>query len=300
MRNALCLAILSLIAAVPAGAAPLSGVAAGPGGAAVAGTLRAAPGTGAGEQVLDLALLRPAATAPITAYDVELTKRLHAIAISADFRSFLHEHAEQPDASGHFRLAMTFPHAGVWHVYADATPSGLGQQVLRFELDLGGPGLARPSLRRSGLDGKDGRYGARFAALDLRAGHEAELRLTLLRDGKPAPDVTPYLGVAAHAVFIDTADLSYLHAHAAPAGAMHHDMPGMEKQGMEKQGMEKQGTKMRKMEMQGMEMPLAADAPVDPMLALHVEPPRPGAYALWVQFMAGGAVRTVPFVVAVR
>jgi hypothetical protein len=33
---------------------------------------------------------------------------------------------------------------------------------------------------------------------------------------------------------------------------------------------------------------------------LHVQPPKAGTYKLWVQFIGGGKVRTVPFVVAVR
>ena len=79
-------------------------------------------------------------------------------------------------------------------------------------------------------------YGVRFDTLDLRVGQDAELNLHILRDGQPAPDATPYLGVAAHAVFISAADLTYVHAHTAPAAAsaagdtgtaMQHRMTGM-------------------------------------------------------------------------
>ncbi len=126
----------------------------------------------------------------------------------------------------------------------------------------------------------------------MKAGQEAELRLHLLRDGGPAPDVTPYLGVAAHAVFIGAADLTYVHAHAAPAtapmtggtgAAMKHDMPGMA--GMDMPGMG--GAALR------------PGTRVSPDLTLHVRAPKAGTYLLWLQFMAGGQVRTVPFVVSV-
>jgi len=43
------------------------------------------------------------------------------------------------------------------------------------------------------------------------AGQEAQLTLHLLRDKKPAPDLAPFLGVAAHAAFIDASDLTYIH-----------------------------------------------------------------------------------------
>ena len=38
---------------------------------------------------------------------------------------------------------------------------------------------------------------------------------------------------------------------------------------------------------------------VSPDLTLHVRAPKAGTYLLWLQFTAGGQVRTVPFVVAV-
>jgi len=64
---------------------------------------------------------------PVTRHNVELSKRLHLIAVSGDLRTFVHEHGDKPDARGHFRIAMTLPHSGLWHVYADAMPAGLGQ-----------------------------------------------------------------------------------------------------------------------------------------------------------------------------
>ena len=263
----------------------------------VAATLAAAPEAGgpAGAQVLDVAMTRLGTGRAVTRYETKLSKQLHLIAVSGDLRTFVHEHGDKPDASGRFRVRMAFPHAGLWHVYADAVPAGLGQQVMRFDLDLGvagTPGAPPTPPQPTGLEGADGRYGIRFDALDLRAGQEAELRLHILRDGEPAPDLTPYLGVAAHAVLISAADLAYVHAHAAPAAApaaggtgtaMKHDMTGMA----------------------GMDMPGLGGAPmrpgtkIPPDLTLHLRAPRAGTYLLWLQFMAAGQVRTVPFVVPV-
>ena len=50
--------------------------------------------------------------------------------------------------------------------------------------------------------------------------------------------------------------------------------------------------------MGAMTMPEGANVPAD--LELHIEPPRAGLYKLWIQFLGGGRVRTVPFVLAVR
>ena len=43
--------------------------------------------------------------------------------------------------------------------------------------------------------------------------------------------------------------------------------------------------------------PTGSKLPAD--LVLHVTAPKAGTYLLWLQFSAGGRVRTVPFVVAV-
>jgi len=45
---------------------------------------------------------------------------------------------------------------------------------------------------------------------------------------------------------------------------------------------------------------MPASAKVDPDLSLHLTPPKSGTYALWIQFVGGAEVRTVPFVLSVR
>ena len=276
----------------------------------VSATLTAAPKPGgpSGTEILDVAMARLGTAQPVTRYETELSKQLHLIAVSGDLRGFVHEHGEKPDARGHFRVPMTFPHGGLWHVYADGVPAGLGQQVMRFDLNLRTvPAPEAPSAPQpTGLEGKDGQYGVQFDALDLRARQEAELQLHLLRDGQPAPDVTPFLGVAAHAVFIDAADLSYVHVHAAPAAnptaggtgaAMKHDMTGMAGMDMPEMGRPGGGGHGGMPGMGG--APMRPGTKVSPDLTLHVSAPKAGTYLLWLQFMAGGKVRTVPFVVAV-
>ena len=278
-------AVLGAVLVVPAWAeAPVAGVYALPQGAAkVTARLAVSPGPGL-RRTLDVAMVPVGGTAPVVRYETELSKELHLIAVSADLRDFVHEHAGRPGRDGHFRVAMRFPHGGPWHVYADAVPQGMGQQVMRFDVGLGaGPagGEAKPDLAATGLEARDGRYAARFDKVELRAGEEVPLSLHLLRDGRPAPDVVPFLGVAAHAVFIDAGDLSYVHVHAAPAGM------AMGEGGMGMAGMP------------GMGPPLAAGSHVASNLVLHVRAPRAGTSILWVQFAAGGATRTVRFVVPV-
>ena len=272
----------------------------------VGATLVATPGRG-GVEMLDIAMTEPGKQHPVAKYETELSKQLHVIAVSSDFRIFVHEHADWPAANGHFRVAVPLPRPGLYHVYADGVPSGIGQQVMRFELNVGGtpaqPPPAAPAP--SPLGAADGRYTARFDPFDLRAGQESQLSLHLSHDGKPAADVTPFLGVAARAVFIGTADLAYVRVHAMPAAApdtggtgapMQRDLTGTAAAAaVGHQGMA--GIEIP--DGDAMPPPLRAGVGVPPDLTLHVRAPTAGAYLLWIQFTAGGKVRTVPFVVAV-
>ena len=243
-------------------------------------------------QAFGIAMTRLGTRQPITRYDVELTKRLHLIAVSGDFGSFVHEHAEAPGTRGLFQVAMPFPHGGPWHIYADAVPSGLGQQVMRFDLDMPwDPPVAAGPAPAPVLEAADGRYAARFDALQLRAGEDSELRLHLLRDGAPAPDAVPYLGVPAHVVLVGEADLSYTHVHASLAGDAAR--AGAAPHGMTRMG---HGSHAG---MPGMGNPAHGAVPLPPDLVMRMHAPKAGAYRMWVQFMAGGQVRTVPFSVTV-
>ena len=256
------LGLLLALAIFPARAEEIKGVFALAGQTAkVEATLLATPqkdGTG-----LDIVFTRLDQALPLKNFDVELTKQLHLIAIRSDFGDFQHEHVTHIDADGHFRLVMPLG-PGLYHLYADVTPSGLGQQVVRFDLQVGGLKVKAPDLTPTGLEASSGPYTVRFDSLAPVAGNEAMVTLHILKNGQPAPDVQPFLGVPAHAVFIDTDDLSYLHAHpmalktTAPAGL--------------------------------------AQGAVNPDFMLHFTPHKAGVYKLWLQFEGGGALQVVPFV----
>jgi len=275
------------------------------GQAKVSATLAVTPDTGL-RRMLDIAMTPLGGAVPVTRYQTELSKQLHVIAVSSDLRTFVHEHGDRPGSGGHFHVPVAFPYGGLWHVYADGVPQGLGQQVMRFDLVLGGqPAGTQPALSQlTGTHSADGRYSIKFDAFDLKAGQESQLSLHLLRDDKPAPDVVPYLGVAAHAVFIDGSDLTYVHVHAAPTkapgaggtgAAMAHDMTGMQSV----PGVAASGPASTNGDMEGMGAPLPAGSKVQSELTMHVKAPKAGTYVLWIQFNGGGKVRTVQFVVKV-
>lgn len=211
----------------------------------------------------------------IAYFDEELAQELHVLATDSNFSSFLHEHPGKVGSDGRFRVAMKFPKPGVYHVFADAVPTGLGQQVVRFDVSVDAPaGMEAAQPVPAPKEGTDGPYTVQLDQSGLQAGKESMLNLTVLKNGKPARDLGLYLGVPAHAVFVGTDDLAYVHAHAMPADAAKaahgshgsvHDPAG----------------------------------PVSAQMMLHAKPPHAGSYALWIQFMANGEIRTVPFVVNV-
>lgn len=212
---------------------------------------------------------------PIVHFDEELTQELHVLATDSTFSSFLHEHPGKAGPDGRFRVAMNFPKPGVYHVFADAVPTGLGQQVVRFDVSVDAPAGAKSvDPLPASKEGTDGPYTVQLEQSGLQAGKESMLHLMVLKNGKPAQDLGLYLGVPAHAVFVGTDDLAYVHAHAMSAGA----------------GKAAHGSHGSTHDPAG---------PVSAQMMLHAKPPHAGRYALWIQFMADGEIRTVPFVVDV-
>lgn len=213
----------------------------------------------------------------IAQFDEELTQELHVLATDSAFSTFLHEHPGKAGPDGQFRVAMTFPKPGVYHVFADAMPTGLGQQVVRFDVNVSAPPARRPPSRFRPRGRTDGPYTVQLDKAGLQAGKESMLNLTVLKNGKPAQDLGLYLGVPAHAVFVGTDDLAYVHAHAMSADAAKGAHGGHGGHGAAH----------------------PQTGPVSARMMLHAQPPHAGRYALWIQFMASDEIRTVPFVVDV-
>ncbi len=264
----------------PANAATLDGTfALQSGSARTTARLEVEPGSSALARRLTIATFARGARPPIVRYDVDMTKLLHLVIVSDDFRTFLHVHPVL-GGDGRFRIEQSFPRAALYHVYADTMPHGLGQQVFRFDVPIGTGVLAperdaRPSGTSVAIDG----YDVVLSSTHLRAGGESQLGVRVLRNGRLASGMQTYLGAAAHAVFLNARDLTYVHVHPLPAGAHGGDM---------------------NMSMPGMSMSDTTMGTASPDMRLHVAIREPGTYALWLQFRAGGDVHVARFVVSAR
>ena len=145
---------------------------------------------------------------PVTDYDVEHEKELHLIAVRRDFSGFQHVHPVM-DAEGTWRTDLDLT-AGEWRVFADFKASDA--DALTLGNDLAVAGRHRPERSTESTTSQVGRYTVTLEG-DLTAGTDAELTLSVTRDGEPVTDLEPYLGAYGHLVALRAGDLAYLHVH---------------------------------------------------------------------------------------
>ncbi|HEY1653496.1 MAG TPA: hypothetical protein VGF86_00105 [Candidatus Tumulicola sp.] len=231
------------------------------------------------ERQLDTWLTYPGSSRVIRSYRVDMTKYLHMIVISDDFRTFMHVHPKlKPD--GHFLLDQSFPHPGRYHVYTDTTPAGDGQQVFRFDLNLGSATRTSvPILGPPMTTGTAGPYRVNISSDQLSISSESQIAVHIFKDGRPAGDLHPYLGALAHAVFINERDLSYVHVHP------HAIQPGAASPNATAAGTA--DSDMRA---------LPSSEISSPNMLLRVAVHEPGTYKLWLQFRGGSALYVASFV----
>jgi len=152
---------------------------------------------------------------PVTRYTSEHGKDLHLIAVRRDLTGFQHVHPRL-DAGGTWSVAASLSHAGVYRVFADFTPAERRDGLtLGADLSVAGDYMPQPlpaTTRTVEVDG----YTVTLEG-DLEAGGEAELMLSVSKDGQPVTDLQPYLEAYGHLVALRDRDLAYLHVH--PAGS---------------------------------------------------------------------------------
>jgi hypothetical protein len=216
----------------------------------------------------------------ILSYDVDMTKRIHVIVVGDDLRTFLHLHPVLDDR-GTFRIVVTVPKAGLYHVYADGDPHGYGHHVFRFDVPFGSATMTRGVLVRGVPTARTGPYEVTLDRTSVHAGSLASIAVAITKNGRPATDLHPYLGGLAHAVFVNAADLAYLHVHPVPAGSV-AGMSGMSGMGM------------------GNEMPMETlpdSAHIDSRMNLRAMLPSAGTYVLWLQFRGMQSIYVARFVI---
>jgi hypothetical protein len=221
-------------------------------------------------------------TAALRSYENDMTKYLHMIVVSDDFRTFLHVHPVL-GSDGHFLLDQRFPAAGRYYVYADAHPAGIGHQVFRYALDIGGAATeVQRDLSERSTSRNVGPYTVTISTATLTADGKTPLVVHVTENGKPASDLHPYLGALAHAVFLNAEDLSYVHAHPMPLTAANiESLKSAAAEPMEPK-------------------PMPDTATSAPDMLLHAELREAGTYKLWLQFRGASKLYVAPFIITAR
>ncbi len=159
--------------------------------------------------------------APIKDAVVEQTKKLHLIVVRSDLTGYQHLHPDLgPD--GTWTVSVTFASGGRWRAITDLTPIAGTRVVLGTDISIQGTAVERPIPPAELTTSIDG-YGV---ALDGELSTtEGPLRFAITKAGKPATDVTEYLGAGGHLVALNSATLAYTHLHpnGGPAPTLSFD-----------------------------------------------------------------------------
>jgi hypothetical protein len=167
----------------------------------------------------------------------------------------------------------------------DGMPRGAGRQVFRFDLasETGEQGVSR-YLHPAGSSVNVGPYAVTIDPTSIPIGEIATISVRILKNGRPARDLHPYLGAVSHGVLIGTKDLAYLHAHG-----MTEEMLKMAS------GANDCGDSM----MLAM-APLPPDAVIGNEFEFEILAPSSQDYDFWIQFVGGKALYSAPLLVTTR
>lgn len=146
----------------------------------------------------------------VRAYEESHERDLHVIVVDRGLATFSHLHPTRaPDGTWSVELGERAP--GTYRAYADFVPAGGPDLTLGVDLTVGGEFRPVPLPPVAATDTVDG-YEVTLVGAP-RAGSDAEVTLSLSRDGRPVTDLDPYLGSFGHLVAIRAGDLAYLHVH---------------------------------------------------------------------------------------
>jgi hypothetical protein len=217
-------------------------------------------------------------------FDIDMTKIMHMIVVSDDLVDFQHVHPILL-ANGHLAIDVHLAEPPArYHVYLDGLPHGAGRHVFRFDLAPAGlSGGTSRALHAAGSSVRVGPYTVEIQPSSIPIGEIATISVRILKDGKPAKDLHPYLGMMSHGVFVGTKDLAYMHAH------------GMTSQMLDMSDADDCGDSMM------MQMPpIPPGATIGNEFELQVLAPSSETYDLWLQFIGGATLYTAPLLVTTK
>lgn len=221
----------------------------------------------------------------IQSYDIDMTKLMHMIVVSDDLTEFQHVHPTLLP-NGHFTIEIHLAHPNeAYHIYLDGLPHGNGRHVFRFDVPSGnGTSETARYLHPAGPSVDVGPYRVTIDPTSVPFGEIATIDVHISKNGRPAKDLHPYLGVMSHGVLIGTKDLAYMHAHGMTAAML--DMTS---------GASDCGDSM----MMAM-TPMPPNLNIGSEFEFQILAPAAEPYDFWLQFIGGKTLYTAPFLITTR
>jgi len=208
---------------------------------------------------------------PLKEFEKEHDVLMHMIVVSADLSFFDHIHPEFDANSGVFSLGYTFPEAGSYKIWTDATPKGGVQCLTAFRVSVEGtPRHTNVPLKTDGEPPLSKTFEQGKYRIDLRfseqsfASHQDLMMTFTVNDssGRGITDLHTWLGAKGHCVIISGDSRDFLHVH--PMEDVDADWQG------------------------------------GPDVIFHTNFPKAGLYRIWPQFLHQGMVVTGNFTISVK
>lgn len=210
-----------------------------------------------------------------------------------------------PEPAGNGAFAVDLPEipAGKYQVFADVVdargyawtlvgsinlPQITGRELAGDDSAWSGASLVTPAADSATSQLADGGRMIWQRPTDpLKADVPLEFKFSVEdKDGLPAQDMQPYMGMAGHAEFVRS-DLSVF-AHIHPAGSVSMAALELAQAGMPGAASSEQGAT-------AMSMPMPASGPLPPEVRFPYGFPQPGDYRIFVQIKRAGRVETGVF-----
>jgi hypothetical protein len=226
-----------------------------------------------------------------------------------DLSAMWHLHPEPAEGDA-FAVDLPDLPAGRYEVFADVVdprgfpwtlvgttdlPQVSGQPLAGDDSAWSGDGLAAKASESTTFTLPDGgRIVWRRPAAPLKSGMPFEFTFEVQdKDGRPAHDMEPYMGMAGHAEFVRS-DFSVF-AHVHPAGSV--SMAALELAGASAAGAPDAASAMSMAMPPGssMPMPMADSGPLPPEVHFPYGFPQPGEYRIFVQIKRAGRIETGAF-----
>lgn len=225
--------------------------------------------------------------APIKAYDIDMQHLMHMVVVRDDFATFAHVHPSYDAATGTFEKDFIKEPNHRYYVYADTTPTGIGQQVFRFTMESDGPNaMYKLSAAASSNNSKAGPYTVTLATTTVASNVPHEVDLTVEKGDDPADDLAPYLGAPGHVVMIDMSTLEYIHVHPKLRGQATPQNAGT----------------MNTMKSMNTTKAMSGSSMASAFMKLELPPLPAGSYKTWVQISGGKDLKvyTAPFTIVAK